>query len=81
MCKLCGTSGTYSETRCGNSRRYNTTNVALQIGLAINVSRTKIVIDRKEKRNEPEESGTNGQGRNCRNVGVSRLLGNKLKYV
>lgn len=34
----------------------------LQIALTINVSRTKYVTDRKEKRKEPEESGTNGQG-------------------
>jgi hypothetical protein len=59
--QTCGTSGTCSETRCGNSRRYDTTNIALQIGLTINVSRNKYVIDRKEKRNEPEERGTNVQ--------------------
>jgi hypothetical protein len=63
MCKSCGTSGTCSETR-GNSRRYDTTNVALQIGLATNVSRTKYMIDRKEKRNEPDENGTKGRGVN-----------------
>jgi hypothetical protein len=34
----------------------------LQIGLTINLSGTKYVTHRKEKRKEPEESGTNGQG-------------------
>jgi hypothetical protein len=64
MCKSCGTSGTCIETRCGKSRRYDTTNVAFQIGLTINVSRTKYVIDRKKNGNEPEESGTKNRGEN-----------------
>jgi hypothetical protein len=37
------------------------TTVASQMGLTINVSKTKYMINRKKKGNEPEETEINGQ--------------------
>jgi hypothetical protein len=39
----------------------DTTTVASQMGLTINVSKTKYMINRKKKGNEPEEIEINGQ--------------------
>jgi hypothetical protein len=53
------------------------TTVASQMGLTINVSKTKYMINGKKKGNEPEEIEINGQ--KYENVEISRRLDNKHK--
>jgi hypothetical protein len=52
------------------------TTVASQIGLTINVSKTKCLINRKKRGNEPEEIEINGQ--RYKNVEMFKYLGSLI---